>query len=476
MKSLEKDLLTGRHLETAIPEFAGRMFRNYRNYACARLSMNYFTYYEMVGEETCRDKRLSEYSDRFHNIINVLISDETSCFSDAIDQTERLRNQVIEVMNGLTAWVDIFNLYEYCLNRIEYKFEDGSEFLAHSDEELIRDLLRYLLEDKDHVVVNTKISEIVRQLPVRMTKSHFFELLKEGLSVYKDSEIRGIDDFIYRIRTTAMLEIPPVTFELSAAITEIFHEFEHADFSSLTKEDYKKLRDSLQICVEKIQTAVDRYMLLAENINDAYVLLLTSPDFYQQSYSYIAKPEKDPDTEAGMNLIMLENRLFSGESYEESYPEIEDGFFYLEGKQEKYGEQIQKYGYVMEEAMKSHEELWKEKQYHLLVPYFERLEKLVSGSVFAELGQQESEAGEISTEVYLNRKWTLLTEELSSFFETHPKLMNRAVMAHVLSELPVFFHNLDELKDYISRSLSGCGNPAEKAAVVQIFTQMMNES
>jgi len=76
---------------------------------------------------------------------------------------------------------------------------------------------------------------------------------------------------------------------------------------------------------------------------------------------------------------------------------------------------------------------------------------------------------------YISQKGAELEQELTEFFGKNTKSVNREVMAHILSELPVFFNNVEEIKDYIYHSLTGCRDSAEKAAVTEILTSMASE-
>jgi hypothetical protein len=333
--------------------------------------------------------------------------------------------------------------------------------------------------------MNSAISDIVCQLPVRMTKSHFFELLREGLKVYKDSEKRSVNDFVYMIRTVSMLEIPDITFQLSEEINEIYDTFQKVDFNVLDESSYQELHDKLAYATDYILNESDHYVLLAENINDVYVLLLTSPAYYEHQFSCLIGLQKEEqenisgsvkDYENSRILIEKENQLFFGTDYDDLYEEIEDGFLYLEGKQEKYSALYQKYAYLSETIAQDDANVLQEIAAGMLPEVFDKIEKLVSGSLFVEFQENSGKNGaETAGIAYTQKKADELEAELTQFFHEHGKNVNRAVMAHVLSELPVFFNNMDEIKDYVYNSLKNCGDAAEKTAVYEIFQQMIAE-
>ena len=65
--------------------------------------------------------------------------------------------------------------------------------------------------------------------------------------------------------------------------------------------------------------------------------------------------------------------------------------------------------------------------------------------------------------------------ELDILFKNSSQIINRAVMSTVLSQLPVFFNNVDEIQDYINSSLLQCSDKAEKMACVAIMNMLMND-
>ena len=78
-------------------------------------------------------------------------------------------------------------------------------------------------------------------------------------------------------------------------------------------------------------------------------------------------------------------------------------------------------------------------------------------------------------EAYINRKCDELTEELTQFFKEHDRVFNRGVMAGILSSLPVFFNNLEEIRKYVHVALGQCSDEAERKACMKLMLDIMNE-
>ena len=152
---------------------------------------------------------------------------------------------------------------------------------------------------------------------------------------------------------------------------------------------------------------------------------------------------------------------------------VEDALVALEGKQEKYYAMYSKAEYAISDILDNKSDLVESL---MLMPMYKSLDKisiLESGSHFVEFDRVINR--EIAGVSYVNEKYNELEKMLKEFFKNHGKLVNRAVMAHVISALPVFFNNANEIKSYVYSSISGCSDVAEKMACEEIFSTIMEE-
>lgn len=464
MKKISEEIVKGKNLNENLPVYARYMMGVYKDFSFIRLSMNYFTYYEMMQETDSRTDILNEITASLNNIIRKIML-EKPCeeeLTTLIEQTDSLRNKVINIMEGVTSYTDIFNIYEYCLNRIEYKYNDGSEFLRYDDDKLTAEFLRYVLSSQDKVVINSKIAELVRQLPIRMTKGRFFELLKEGIKVYRGSEVSTVEDFLYMLKTVAAVSETENTEFLSEEILEIYKRLKNVKFSELTENQYRDLREKLSIAIEYIIQHGDMYILLGELLNDLYVVLM--------SFAYVKEESKD--TAICNDIIKKVNNLFDNQQVTDDYSYITDSFVKLEGRQEVLHGKFSAYEYVIEEVLNKNKKILNDLMLQEEYDSLKKITLLESGSVFVEFKEKNRNEAD---DKYIEQVTEQFIAELSELFKNNERLVNRAVMAHVLSELPVFFNNIDEIKDYIYNALSGCRDEAEKAAVVEILMHLKAE-
>ena len=80
---------------------------------------------------------------------------------------------------------------------------------------------------------------------------------------------------------------------------------------------------------------------------------------------------------------------------------------------------------------------------------------------------------EIPDDSYADMAAEKLITELDRLFTDCQQSVKRAVMAAVLSMLPVFFNNTEEIQDYINSSLIQCSDEAEKKAVVEVVRMII---
>lgn len=458
MKIAANEITKGKNLDTNLKKYSYGMMDLYNNYSLIRFSMNYYSLAEMYLEDNENSETLFE--EEVLKLVDEVFENE-NISSEIIERVNTLRNNIINKMKGIISLADIFSIYEYVLNRIEYRFKDGSDILVESDDMFASRIISYILSEKDQMLINTRISEVVRELPVRMTKNKFFELFSNGLKVYKGSEKQSVNDFLYMIRTSAMLDIDENAKLFSEDINEIYKEFRETDYSAIDEETYNNLHDKLTYTTDIIQKNVSLYQILIDTINDLYAYCL--------SKEYLS--DNNVTRQISCKIIsMINNKLKDKENDNE---EIEELFINLEGKQEEYYRKIMNFSNILDVINDMY--IDEVNKYGLLETYksLEKVEKLESGSSFVEFDIENDT--EIADDSFIDSKIEETKNDLSLFFKENSKIVNRAVMANILSSLPIFFGNVDEIKNYITSSISQCTDNAEKLAIYELFEKIMEE-
>jgi hypothetical protein len=89
-----------------------------------------------------------------------------------------------------------------------------------------------------------------------------------------------------------------------------------------------------------------------------------------------------------------------------------------------------------------------------------------------EQGEKEEVAVD---EKMLQKETESFEKELTGQFAGQDRMISRAVMANILSRIPVFFKSHKEVMDYVLYSFERCTDFYEKAACINIINDIMSE-
>lgn len=215
-KKLITEITRKNNMDENLAKFADAVMTADFEYACQKFALNY-----VVIRELMADKDFAEDPYIYECVmgINKLVGTYLAGDADQLDDKDlalisEMRNKITEKMKVLTAYTDAFELYEYILNRKEYGFEENVDeelekmFEEFDAEQFSAEVFNFIFADKDKVAVNAKIQQIVGQLPLRMTKARFYDIIGQTLSIYNGCEISSLDDFIETVEETALLQLP----------------------------------------------------------------------------------------------------------------------------------------------------------------------------------------------------------------------------------------------------------------------------
>lgn len=479
MKTFIQEIKENKNLEMNLPQYANYLMDLYHKRSTVELTMDYYTFSEMMQDhleqDTENNKELIELAKCFKNILDedVLKIQVDEAREKAIKKIDDLRNIVYKKVDVLAAYADIFTRYEYVSNRCEYLFKPEEVNEKYTDEDFTREIMQYIFSDEENAVINEKICEIIAELPLRMTKGKFFELLDQGLSVYSKTDQQTIDDFIYMLKSSSMLQLPE-ELESIDVLNTIYNEVTKMDFNSITEEQFVNLENVLRFAADFIEKQTNLYTMLEGMINKAYVILIAVP--------YVSFDEKE--IECCRKIITAINQNYINGNYKTLSDDITDQFVFLEGIPEELNQKIQSVEFILDQVKNDNLGIVKSIMADNIYLGLFICENLLSDSLFIDLtdiknifNKNETTAEEeIDILKYLHEQRNELVKSLKEFFETHQKQVNRSVMALIISRIPVFFNNITEVQDYVYNALSNCTNKAEKIAAIEIVKCIINEN
>lgn len=455
LDDITKDIEKGKNLEMNLSRYAGEMTALYYRYSYTRLSYNYYTLCEMK-EDNAFYPETAELLSKAEDIINRGILNTLSGAEreKAVVATDSLRNEIIENMKAVTAYTDCLQIYEYILNRIDSGSADNVLPDGYSDDAFVEEFMQGIGRYRDGQIINAQIMAAIGQLPVRLTRQKYYELIRDAFSLYNGSSKDSVDEFVYMLRSLAMLDRPAGFEDKYPAVYAFIKELEECDYDSLTKEQCKSYAGRIEETATFLYGLSDECFLLGEVVNDIYVILLAEP--------YAVSDCK----EINMCRVLLgaETQTDSGEAYE--------ALEKLEGIQERLYEKFSKYDFIIDSKDK-YKDIIESTMLTSVYAALSRITKLVSTSIFIEF-DKEKDLGQADSG-YVDTARDSLIAELAALFEGKPRRLVRSVMAATMSALPMFFENGNELEAYIRHALVSCSDIAEKAAGVNLVRGIMRE-
>ena len=192
LDSATADLIKGKNINENFAVFSYGLKSLYKANAGIQLSMNYFTLCQILSESENLNKTAMDCISKLQDFVKRVILDKNT---DCVSEIDRFRNEIIRIMETFTIYMDRFQLYEYCLNRIEFKFDAGEyshEYYNNEFESVIRN---YVISERDNSIISAKMSEMIGQLPMRLSKNKFYDIISNTFSLYKRSEKSSVKDF-----------------------------------------------------------------------------------------------------------------------------------------------------------------------------------------------------------------------------------------------------------------------------------------
>lgn len=464
--NLQDNIAQGRLLEESIPPMFTYLADRYYIYAETKLALHYAAFFGAYCDngEQWGDKEKEMLSSINQLIADTILQQGNTEMEKAITTIDGLRNEIINRMKYLTAYADVFEIYEYVLNRIEYRFREDAAI--PEDEEVIKEILCYIFDTQDNAVVNAKISEMVAQLPIRMTKKKYLDYIEESLQHYEGSEGSSFEIYLYMLRTSAMLGGEDEMPSYYPALKRAKKYLAKYSFKTITEKEYKAAKKKLDEITQFLETETSFYYSLQEIVNEVYIMLLCSP--------YAGMPDSGVSVDEKQLAALLKevnNEFLSGNNSEPD--SLFEKFEALEGIQEELFDDLLTTDETLDEIESEYSELVQSLMVDKLMNILLRSRKLLSESLFIDL-EEKDEVKTVDRE-RIAAESKLLRDQLEALFAEQDKTIIRAIMANTLSKIPVFFDSHTEVMDYVRYSIEGCTDTYEKAACAEIIKGIIYE-
>lgn len=452
------DINRDKDLEITIPKYIEILDGQFNLYSIVKLCLNFYTIREMLEE----GNDIAEFKEDYERVSKLLLKaikrDEAIEASD-IEIIDSIRNSVEYKMKLLTAYTDGFEIYEYILNRLEAGIKNT---VNEVDIDLLSSkMFQYVFSENDTVVVNSKLQILMSQLPVRMTKNKFYDVVANTLSIYKGGETSSVDDFVDMLKT-AVLMVKPEGFETEyPELYDVYKRLEEADYKALDEGTFDRLSIDIANGAEYITNQVSFYMLFQEVINDTYTILLTTKG-----------SALNADNKAYISAVKIIDTCINSFS-EDSADELMDAFMSLEGAQENVYENVMILETALDDVFVKGEDLGEDVLKNINT--LKTVEKLVSSSLFIDLKKEFNSESKIADSDYICKLKEELTVAFADYFKDKSMIVVRSIMCKILAAMPIFLDTQQEIKNYFDYVLENCKNDSELTACDKLICEIIEE-
>ena len=463
-KKIVTDIKLNKNIEDSLKTYANLLSANYNYYSTVKLCMNFYTLKETIMEKDDKNSDVCKYFSVIENLINSSIVNRKKTDEKDIEAINTIRNNVEYKMKILTAFTDGYEIFEYILNRIEAKVKDTVTDV--DKEQLSAKMYQYTFCENDPVVINSKIQILMAQLPVRMTKNKFYDVISNTLSIYKGGEAASVDEFVDMLRMSALIDIPKGFDTEYPFLYRVYKDLEEADYKDMDLHTYEDLWTNLTDAADIIMKEVSSYMLMQEVINDLYTILLSVDD------SYDINSEFD-GYNSSISVIKLS---VANDDLDSIFDELTDNFVAIEGLQEHIYENVMILETAFEDIKCEHQKLLENIGFSERFDTLDTISKLVSTSLFVDLDNNTDKNAEIMADAtYIEGVKSKLIADFTELFKDKSKLVVRSIMCKILASMPVFFNSQQEIKDYFDYVLESCNDESELCACNKLICEIIEE-
>lgn len=439
-------------------------------YAYSRFALNFTMYYESMADYfRLGIQNFDRFSPAEKEMLDGLRRNNQELIAlvcgflrgeTTVAKMHDFRCRILQDAEKTAAYIDCFGIYDYVLKRLEGRFDDeDEESVTETDREIVNEMMRFVISAEESMERNQRIKMLLAELPMRFTRNKFFSMIRQSLTVYEGADRQTLEQAIKALKREALLTLPQGMEEGHTQLYKNLKKLEEADYKNLDKDGFLKLQEVFGEARDILFNQSTDRMSLMEIVNDLYVMCLAGPDMLMDSR----------EKEELQSLVSLVAERIEKDDYSLTDEELENHLIPLEGVQEAYYDQWSRFEDANIEVFlgKNAPEQDKETAAKVL--------RLLSTSIYAPLEPEEQpeEEGILLSRKAVEVMCQPFCDELEKDWKKKPKCVVRAMMATLLSKLPMFFLSSDELREFLLGCLSSCTDAVEKSTCIEEILRIM---
>lgn len=448
-----KALQAGREQEKNLPVYLKGLAGAYYKMANYNLAMQYMTFSEAMAEHgVSLDEEETGYAKQLTELLSKYVFEGISpqLAEDGLKKLLTMRAEFISRMQVLTAYTDKLYLHEYVQKRLAPAMEQTEEEVDSAA--AVNELTEFLFGEAQKDYLRENLSFLISELPIRMTKTKFFEWVKQTSAAFKESDSESLNRTFYMLYSAAGLQ-EPEGMERFPEFAEALKFLDTIEYRNISDETYEDAKVMLETVTEHLSGVSDSYCSMMEIINSMTSMFLMLPFIATEDEKAVECCRK------AMELALREEPA--------TEEELMDVFSAFEGVPEQLEtELLAEEGVLAEFPVKDAMiEAMMQKVLYSRVQYAKQLHTtslfVDPDEIFAEMKYEEE----------IEKFCNILSEKL----DQGQKAMNRARMAQVLYHLPVPFTKSSDVQKYIMSAFENCHDLSEKTAAMRIIRGFAEE-
>lgn len=452
-------------MEQALRGLYVQQFNQFNIVSLVDVIMNYITINEILEEQAANKQLETEtilketYRLIKENIQNI---DHITCDkAEKVIYSDKLRKAKEEMENYihvLVAYNDLIELYEGILSKIV-----GVNVKEQDNEQLAGDMVSFVFQDQDKMLINSRMKDLLKILPVRMTKAKMNDYIRESMSIYYGGYEKSLNDFMKIVKETYAPESVSGFGDFYKEDISTFTSLQQLDYSQLSEVEAKEYLTSLEEFSTTLDLGLSIGSSLVEIINKLIIL------FIGPSFNLAELAVMEPKLE---NAIRILDNIKEDKGL--GYEAIVDNLEGLEGVVEEWLLAINQFEGAVDRVMTDKKDILKslmlDGKYHNL----KRAKTLLSNSLFAEIDPVSEQNNVQVDKSILHEKINQLIEFINEAYEGLSKEIRRGKVSQLLYTLPVAFLRPQDLFDYIMLATSAA-NGNEKGYLLNQYNQLKME-
>ncbi len=457
-----KDLKDGVNVGDNLALYAGELARSYYNMSVYTLAMNLTLNYDLIMQDHCEDaERVRSLFERVLRVVDaVFVRGDLSDLSAGTREIFNVRDALTRKTDALNRYTYTLELYEHVINRVEYRFKDIEDF--EDPKELRRKVMDYIQSDKDISVTNRRIQMVMSELPVRLTKIKFYDMVRHSSQSYIGARNDIVETYFEKLNSC----MRPVVLEgHDPEYTELYaicERFLTMDVENIDSETYERAAADMSRAGKIIADNLRVWLYLIDIVNDLLEIMMTLPSVDQKSVDMTR-------AESVIREVMRSEKMGTFLRPDE---DIVGLLRKLTDRQSVYQDQHLMLENAMPEIINLCKDaihscgLWDQYSELQMCAQLSKpmmIRKLVVRDCFFKVDRD-----------WLNVQLAKTENLYDELFKKLSRPLKRAVMSVAFMILPVTYDRIEDVGDYIEESLEGCRDRAERAACEDLLGRLIS--